>query len=279
MNAVSNLDPGMDLMTTPMAPNPSGEPPNFVNPPSLKNATLSVGVLLIVISGFMLTLRLFAKWKHSKEFHLDDVFCLFGWICAIAYWAISYSMVLGGSSGRHAWDTPIGVILAPTYMKRMLSQTILGGFNMWMVRAAVLLFYIRIFNSVRWVRYTSWGVIILSGILYTSGIFLSIANCAPRAGKSWNSVSFAKCSDPIVSRFFIASGVASVITDCITFAIPFPIIVRLQLSSKKRLGLLIVFSLAICTVIASCASLAYRILVHQRVTDATWVGMQAIITS
>jgi hypothetical protein len=72
MDALSNLPPGMDLMTTPMAPNPSGAPPNFVNPPSLATTTLGVGVSLIVASGFMLVVRLFANWKHSKKLYLDD---------------------------------------------------------------------------------------------------------------------------------------------------------------------------------------------------------------
>lgn len=89
-------------------------------------------------------------------------------------------------------------------------------------------------------------------------------------------------------------GVVSVITDCITFAMPFPIIISLQLSPKKRLGLLIVFFIAFwyvinflvesfadfrSTVVASCASLAYRVLVYKGVTDATWVAMRVIITS
>jgi hypothetical protein len=45
-------------------------------------------------------------------------------------------------------------------------------------------------------------------------------------------------------RFSIVCGVVSVITDCITFAMPFPIIISLQLSPKKRLGLLVVFLIA-----------------------------------
>ena len=83
----------------------------------------------------------------------------------------------------------------------MLAQTIFGYFNMWMIRTAVLILYIRIFNSVRWVRHTSWIIIALSGAFYTASIFLSVANCAPRAGKDWASVSFAKCADPIITKY------------------------------------------------------------------------------
>jgi hypothetical protein len=83
----------------------------------------------------------------------------------------------------------------------MLVQTIFGYFNMWVIRTAVLILYIRIFNSVRWVRLTSWTIIALSGAFYTTSIFLSVANCTPRAGEDWASVSFAKCADPIITKY------------------------------------------------------------------------------
>lgn len=93
MDALSNLPPGVDLMTTPMAPNPSGAPPNFVNPPSLATTTLGVGVSLIVVSGFMLAVRLFANWKHSKKFHLDDgqstLTCLERWMLSLVQHVVS----------------------------------------------------------------------------------------------------------------------------------------------------------------------------------------------
>lgn len=82
----------------------------------------------------------------------------------------------------------------------MFTQTFFGYFNMWLIRAAVLVLYIRIFDSVRWVRYTSWTIIVLSGMFYAASIFMSVGYCTPRAGKNWDSVPFSKCADPIVTK-------------------------------------------------------------------------------
>jgi hypothetical protein len=72
---------------------------------------------------------------------------------------------------------------------------------MWILRTAVLLFYMRIFSSIRWIYITSLAVIILSGAFYAASIFINVDYCAPRAGKSWDTVSFARCSDPFVRKY------------------------------------------------------------------------------
>jgi hypothetical protein len=72
MDSLTSLPPGTDLMTIPMAVNPHGQPPNFVDPPSLKTPMLNVGITLIVVSGPLLTLRLYANSKHSRKLYLDD---------------------------------------------------------------------------------------------------------------------------------------------------------------------------------------------------------------
>jgi hypothetical protein len=82
----------------------------------------------------------------------------------------------------------------------MFAQTVFGHFNLWIIRTAVLVLYMRIFSNIRWMRTTSLVVIILSGTFYASSIFLSVGYCTPRAGKDWNSVSFAKCADPVIAK-------------------------------------------------------------------------------
>jgi hypothetical protein len=60
------LPPGMDLSKIPLMPNPSGAPPNFVNPPDLMGAVLGVGIALMVLSGILLIFRLVTNYKISR---------------------------------------------------------------------------------------------------------------------------------------------------------------------------------------------------------------------
>lgn len=69
---MDSLPPGIDFSKVPLALNPNGNPPNFVDPPSLDAVVLAVGITLIALSSCMLILRLFANFKHTGKLGLDD---------------------------------------------------------------------------------------------------------------------------------------------------------------------------------------------------------------
>ena len=68
---MDNFDP----TTIPIAPNPAGGPPNFVNPPSLAHTILAVGLTLIVISGIceVTTRRLYVDFVRFSVFESNSL--------------------------------------------------------------------------------------------------------------------------------------------------------------------------------------------------------------
>lgn len=74
---MDSLPPGIDPSTIPIAPNPNGDPPNFVDPPSLAPAVLGVGMALIIISGIFVMLRLITNLKNTGRLALDDCMYIF----------------------------------------------------------------------------------------------------------------------------------------------------------------------------------------------------------
>lgn len=69
---MESLPPGIDPANTPIAPNPNGDPPNFIDPPSLGPAVLAVGLTLIISSSVFVTLRLITNFKTVGRLGLDD---------------------------------------------------------------------------------------------------------------------------------------------------------------------------------------------------------------
>jgi hypothetical protein len=69
---MSGLPPGVDPSQVPLAANPSGAPPNFVDPPSLIVAVQVVGIVLAVISLILVTSRLVLGYRLKRPFGLDD---------------------------------------------------------------------------------------------------------------------------------------------------------------------------------------------------------------
>jgi hypothetical protein len=66
------IPPGTDLSTIPLAPNPNGSPPNFINPPNLIGTVQGVGITLAIIAGILLCLRLRIYTQMNKRLLLDD---------------------------------------------------------------------------------------------------------------------------------------------------------------------------------------------------------------
>lgn len=62
----------MDLSTIPLAVNPSGAPPNFVNPDSLANTVFGVGLALSLLSTHFVSLRLYTNWTNARRLALSD---------------------------------------------------------------------------------------------------------------------------------------------------------------------------------------------------------------
>jgi hypothetical protein len=66
----------MDPSTVPLAVNPSGAPPNFVDPPSLAGTVFAVGLTLSLVSTFFVSLRLYTNWINARRLVLADCTCL-----------------------------------------------------------------------------------------------------------------------------------------------------------------------------------------------------------
>lgn len=66
------LPPGADLSKIPLMPNPNGDPPNFVNPPSRYPLAIGVGLPLAIISFLCLVLRILSSLKTMRKLVIDD---------------------------------------------------------------------------------------------------------------------------------------------------------------------------------------------------------------
>lgn len=56
----------------PLAPNPDGSPPNLMSGPSLAPVNVSIGSIIIALSAIVVTVRLYASYKHIGRLSLDD---------------------------------------------------------------------------------------------------------------------------------------------------------------------------------------------------------------
>ena len=102
---------------------------------------------------------------------------------------------------------------------------------------AILLLYLRIFNVNKTFKYFTWATMFLVfGYLFSNFLTL-IFGCTP-VDKYWNPAFTGHCIETIQADY--AYGSLNFITDLIMFILPLPMIWRLQLSRRQKLGISII---------------------------------------
>lgn len=145
-----------------------------------------------------------------------------------------------------------------------------------LARVGILLFMIRVF-AVPTFRIISWAVmgwVILSAVIV---VFMTIFQCTPISynWEGWKGdMDSASCID--VNALGYAAAGAGIAQDITIIILPLPIIASLQMSMRKRLQTLFMFSLGIFIVITSCIRLRYLVQFAKSL-NPTWDNTDVVI--
>lgn len=153
MVQMPQLPPGTDIWATPAGKPPPGVVPNLVDPPTNENIGLVTLPLFLALVTIFMGMRLYVQLRLTKQkLWWDDLALWLALPPQIAFTGITMWMIKSGLVSRHVWDTPLGVVLIKlpywTTVVAGLPQPITG-----LVKASLLLFYLRVFKPNRWLRY------------------------------------------------------------------------------------------------------------------------------
>ncbi|KAK3937250.1 hypothetical protein QBC46DRAFT_416578 [Diplogelasinospora grovesii] len=196
-----SLNTSINLCQVPAAPAPDGTVSNFVNPPSLAAALMSVEGIMTAFAIFFSVARLYV---NIRKLVWADYFALIAFCMSIAILGIEATLL---RMARHIWD---GV-----YFPALLLQ--IGSF---FARASIfLLLYYQLFTAVqRSMRIAIWvGQTFNNFLIYWTGV-AAVATYyeTPPRGRD-------------------AQSALSVALDVYIFVLPLPAIVRLKLPLRKRI--------------------------------------------
>lgn len=104
-------------------------------------------------------------------------------------------------------------------------------------KLAILALYIRLFNPERWLRMTCWIVAIITFLFYWSTIPTAAVQCSPQGG-IW--VTRAECGTSM-TLLGVVMGAFGVAIDILLIILPLPVLYKLNLPNKKKVGLTVVF--------------------------------------
>jgi hypothetical protein len=104
-------------------------------------------------------------------------------------------------------------------------------------KVSLLALYHRIFGHITTVRYTIYAVAVV-GLIGPALTFVDAIVCSPPKGTTWGTHN-PNCDKSY--KYGIAQAIASLLIDLYIMILPIPIISRLHLERKKKIGILLIF--------------------------------------
>ncbi|KAH8678286.1 hypothetical protein BX600DRAFT_507246 [Xylariales sp. PMI_506] len=227
---------------------PDGYMVDFENP---QRQGVEIGVLLVgiglTISFLAVVQRLYTKLRITNSFNLEDIMFLISWALSVALQGMIWHMYTQTLVGVHIWEMPITnvnrFLLFLTIAAALFCPASAGA------KLSLLLFYHRMTPSTRFIwatRITSFIVV----VSYTIISFSLIFGCRPIQG-SWDVTleASAVCLDR--SALFVTTAIAGCVSDLLIIALPIPIVAKLNMPLRPRIGIILIFSVGTLTLITS----------------------------
>lgn len=123
----------------------------------------------------------------------------------------------------------MGTLIAPLYSLTML-----------LVKIAIFLLYYRFFSIDRWTRIAIHIGMGVTSCFYPAMVIVEIVLCTPKPKQSWAPMnSRGRCSrGQALAEIY---GVFGLVSDLYVFILPLPVLRRLNMSSKKKIGVTATF--------------------------------------
>ncbi|KAL9609955.1 MAG: hypothetical protein Q9167_005307 [Letrouitia subvulpina] len=146
--------------------------------------------------------------------------------------------------------------------------TVVYGPGMLCTKLAILLLYRRVFMPHKLTLF-DWVTRVFMAILcafYFASTVAKIWECTPRS-KIWNKKIPGHCVDR--SKLFLSSGIFNTVTDFIILLIPVQAVWKLKMDTKRKLGIILVFTIGLTAPVFSIVGLVVRLRISND-PDATY---------
>lgn len=122
-------------------------------------------------------------------------------------------------------------------------QTVFLGPSIFFSKLSILLLYFEVFQVKKVTRWLTFGGIFLDTITYWPELPLVSYFCAPHVGQPWDIKVIANCArtDP----WGVVLGTLATLLDLYIFAIPVPIIWKLQMGTRQKVAVSMIFGTAV----------------------------------
>ncbi|KAI4274214.1 MAG: hypothetical protein LQ337_004093 [Flavoplaca oasis] len=226
-------------------------PPNYVNPPStawMATVADSVGLALALI---VVAARCYTKFRITKSPGWEDYFSVMALVTFIIYWALNLLQRFEYGGGRHLYD------IHPSMYYGYFWTGVVRGYlyilGLTLAKLSLLLFLYRIFKVDLTFRVLSWVIGLVLVIWTTASLLLCIFACKPIKASWVLSVQLDPATKCPIKAYDVLNihGYCNIVTDFALLIMPAPLVWKLHITGKKKIGVFIVFGTGVFICIVS----------------------------
>ncbi|KAL4906507.1 hypothetical protein BDW74DRAFT_176827 [Aspergillus multicolor] len=192
-------------------------------------------------------MRMYTKLLILKSPGWEDFICVLAWLGLIAYAVLTIELDKHGNGVHRKMVDPNEM---PQYKKLANASQILYAPLIFITKLSIFLLYLRVFASARrGLTYISIQLLIWFNLaFYLANFFLKIFQCIPRA-KIWNTELPGHCIN--INIPILVTAAINVLSDLLMLCLPIICVWRLQMSTKRKLGVSAIFAAGIFGCFAS----------------------------
>lgn len=250
---MDKIPPGTDLYTIPYGPAPTGRTSDFNKRSDLMTLTIIIVSICLFFMFSVMILRVTSRIGRGFIWRLDDCIALVTCITTSALGAMLTATMQ--KLGRSVWDVSIGFLIKPWPQQILVTQVILMTISVFLGKLCFLAFYYRIFGHIRHVRYQIYAAMILASPLLAACIVFPIL-AAPPPGKPWGTEN---PKNGINAKLAVGTGVVNIVVDLFIAYIPIPPVAGMNLSRRKKTGILAIFFTGSIALIADGVIMYFRV--------------------
>ncbi|KAL9009984.1 MAG: hypothetical protein Q9173_005034 [Seirophora scorigena] len=224
----------------PALPPPPGVSPNFTNPRSQGDTYTGVATTII----FAMILLFSADLIHGG------------------------AEVSAGYVGIHQWNVPLTYVLGDRWLVPVYLGVVIVLPAMIFTKLTFFLVYLQVFKPFRWLRICVYVGATLTTMFYFGVMIYLLVSITPREGQTFMDVALSPAQFASLRTSVPIAGVG-LGTDLYLLILPITAVMQLQLPTRRKIGIILIFLTGLAACIASAFSIYYRVLLNRN-ADYTW---------
>ncbi|KAM7194252.1 hypothetical protein V8F33_007398 [Rhypophila sp. PSN 637] len=240
------LPPGLPAL-------PGGVSPESMDPSPYIPTVVGVTVMMMFLAIMFTVGRTYANWRMLRW---SDYLNIIALSLSLGQGALMF-VLANLAYTTHQWD------IAITFIQGFVFTVGIG-----ISKASILLLLREIFTLGRPMKIAVWIGLGLDIIVYTMTIPFSVYYNTPRPGETWNDLIMSGRPGQGV-WWGVAQAILVLVLDLYIFILPLPILSGLNMSTKRKVKILIVFSTGLVGIATNIVSIVFRFKL-MNFFDQTW---------